>query len=99
MNILVDIWEYRLNLPISQKIKIVPPNGIPWRRTSAQINSYHCIYRVKRSVFYSIDKLMNSADSVEDQKLGCMYVLMALTMVNNIAAQDLPWLYQSAMLI
>ena len=96
---LVDIWEYRLNLPISQKKKIVPPDGIPWRRTTYQINKYNNIVKVRKSVLYSINKLLNSSTNIEEQKLGCMYILMALTMVNNIAAQDLPWLYQSVMLI
>ena len=96
---LVDIWQYRLQLPISQKIKIVPPHGNPFIKSTAQINSYNCINMVRKSIFSSINIMMNSAENIEDQKLGCMYVLMALTLVNNIAAQDLPWLYQSAILV
>lgn len=96
---LVDIWSYRLQLSFSQKIKIVPPNGMPFRRSISQINTNDDIHKVRKHILYSIKKMIYSAISEEDQKLGCMYVLMALTMVNTIAAQDLPWLYQSAMII
>ena len=96
---LVDIWQYRLQLPQSLKNKIVPPNGQPFTKTVNIINSYNCIESVRNYVFSTINKILNSAENIEDQKLGCMYILMALTMVNNMAAQDLPWLYQSAMLI
>ena len=44
-----------------------------------------------------MDALVSNGNSNEDKSLGAFYVLSALTLVNNDAAESLPWLYQSVM--
>ncbi len=42
-----------------------------------------------------LEKLVNNNADRDNKSLGAYYVLGALTLVNEEAAQALPWLYQS----
>ena len=44
-----------------------------------------------------MESLVKNGITEEDKSLGAFYVLSALTLVNNDAADSLPWLYQSVM--
>ena len=44
-----------------------------------------------------MESLVSNGNSNENKSLGAFYVLSALTLVNNDAAESLPWLYQSVM--
>ena len=90
-----DIWGYRLQLTTEQKFNIIPHTGTPFNKNLHYIQSCTDITILRKYCLKVMKRLMNSSDNVENQKLGCLYVLMALTLVNNIVAQDLPWLYQS----
>ena len=90
-----DIWNYRAQLTPEVKINICYPTGNPF---SINVN-YLTDAETKNYVqYYTLDIIHNfiSKGRTEDDKsLGAVYVLSALTLVNNQAAQALPWLYES----
>ena len=93
---LIDIWQYRAQLPTQTKRNICPPIGDPFRSISIQyINAEENLWNVKKMLLDVIDKLINSGVDKDSKALGAYYVLGALTLVNSDAATSLPWLFQS----
>lgn len=99
---LYDIWNYRAQLTPEIKKNICPPNGNPFSDLNtrslynyqfSEIENYNNIYKI---VLYIIERLICTGNRViENQKMGALYVLSALTLVNQDAANSLPWLYES----
>jgi hypothetical protein len=93
---LIDIWQYRAQLPIQIKRNIFPPTGDPFKNLSFQyINTEQNLWNVKKVILEVIEKLVNSGIDNDSKSLGAYYVLGALTLVNVEAATSLPWLFQS----
>lgn len=95
---LFDIWNYRAQILNETKIIICPPFGTPFREIPMHIissNIYIDILTIKKYCYTLINALINSAISAQNQNLGAIYVLTALTLVNSEAANALPWLFQS----
>lgn len=93
---LIDIWNYRAQLPIETKRNICPPHGDPFRSLSIQyLNTEQNLWNVKKLLLDIIDKLINSGVDKDNRSLGAYYVLGALTLVSQEAATSLPWLFQS----
>jgi hypothetical protein len=93
---LLDIWNYRAQLPQETKRNICPPNGDPFRNLSMpfiHIEGNMC--NVKKVVLEVLEKLVNNGIDKDSKSLGAYYVLGALTLVNQDAATSLPWLFQS----
>jgi hypothetical protein len=97
---LKDIWEYRAQLTSSMKIQICPPLGKPFIHVPLHIMETSTpldIHLLRNYCYLVMDELLNKSDSVEHQSLGSYYILCALTLVNQEAADALPWLYQSVL--
>ena len=93
---LMDIWQYRAQLPVQTKRNICPPVGDPFRTLSMQyINTEQNLWNVKKVLLDVIDKFVNSGIDKDSKALGAYYVLGALTLVNTEVATSLPWLFQS----
>jgi hypothetical protein len=93
---LIDIWNYRAQLPNQTKRNICPPNGDPFRNLSIQyINTEENIWNVKKVLIEVMEKFVNSGIDRDSKALGAYYVLGALTLVSTDAATTLPWLFQS----
>lgn len=93
---LMDIWNYRAQLPIQTKRNICPPYGDPFRSLSIQyINTEQNLWNIKKVLLDIIEKLINSGVDKDNRALGAYYVLGALTLVSTEAATSLPWLFQS----
>jgi len=93
---LLDIWNYRAQLPQETKRNICPPNGDPFRNLSMpfiHIEGNMC--NVKKVVLEVLEKLVNNGIDKDSKSLGAYYVLGSLTLVNENAAISLPWLFQS----
>lgn len=93
---LSDIFNYRAQLTNEVKRNICPPNGDPF----IDLNIYYIqteqdITKVKRYILEILEKLVNNGINEDSKSLGSYYVLAALTLVNDMAASSLPWLYQS----
>jgi hypothetical protein len=92
---LVDIWNYRAQIPNETK-RNVCPLGDPFRHLSIQyLNTEQNLLNVKKVLLDIIEKFVNSGTDRDSKALGAYYVLGALTLVNSEAATSLPWLFQS----
>jgi hypothetical protein len=97
---LYDIWDYRSQLTKEMKINICPPFGTPFREIPTHIiqnNMNLPIETLKNFCATIIHQFINSSSVRENQVLGSIYVLSALTLVNPIAAESMPWLYYSVL--
>lgn len=93
---LADIWDYRAQLSYEMKHKICPPFGNPFRSVNIQyMYSENNINNVKKMVLEVLENLVNKGLDNDAKSLGAFYVLGGLTLVNEEAAQALPWLFQS----
>ena len=92
---LYDIWEYRAQLTIETKLAIcgAPFRDIPMHLIQTQHNMNKEL--LKQFCATIINNFINSSQIRENQYLGSIYVLSSLTLVNNNAAESMPWLYQS----
>lgn len=95
---LIDIWNYRAQITEETKIAICPPFGSPFShisRLSYQQLANLEIDTLRNHILIIIDKLVTSGIDNGSKSLGAFYVLGALTLVSQEAADALPWLYQS----
>ena len=91
-----DIWNYRAQLSIDVKRKICPPNGDPFRQINFQaLHTELNLINTKKSVLEVLEKMVNTGVDSDSKSLGAYYILGALTLVNDLAAISLPWLFQS----
>jgi len=92
---LIDIWNYRAQIPNETKRNICPL-GDPFRHLSIQyMHTEQNLWNVKKVLLDIIEKFVNSGTDRDSKALGAYYVLGALTLVNQEAATSLPWLFQS----
>jgi hypothetical protein len=93
---LMDIWNYRAQLPNQTKRNICPPVGDPFRYLSIPyINTEQNLWNIKKVLIEIMEKFVNSGVDKDNKALGAYYVLGALTLVSTEAATSLPWLFQS----
>ena len=52
---------------------------------------------IKKRCVNILDILVNTGINQESRGLGAYYILACLTLVNNDAAEAMPWLYQAVM--
>jgi hypothetical protein len=94
---LIDLWHYRANLSQEVKREICPPFGNPFRSINININSIHnySYNIIKKSVVTIIEEFITKGINNDSKTLGCYYILCCLTLVNESAAEAMPWLYES----
>ena len=90
-----DIWVYRAELSQDVKRDICPPRGDPFLNTDMNIIVNISYEALQKLVINIMKKLVNSGINRDSQTLGAYYVLAGLTLVNEEAANTMPWLYQS----
>ena len=92
---LYDIWNYRAQIPNQTKIRICHPHGNPF--FSFSFNFMHQISedQLKNRILNILKKLVYDGINDDFRSLGAYYILASLTLVNENAANALPWLYQS----
>lgn len=89
-----DIWNYRLNLTKETKIKIVPPNGKVFLVEPKNVaKDYTTKDSLRNLCLDVIEKLIYSAQDRSDRVNGCIYILLALVIVNPQAAEAMPAYY------
>ena len=92
---LLDIWTYRAQLSNEVKYQICPPNGDPLRNTNINMIYNLNTDSLQRFVVGVMENLVKTGVNRDSKSLGAYYVLAALTLVNNNAAEAMPWLYHS----
>ena len=100
---LVDIWNYRAQLTNAKKMEICPPHGNPFLGTPYYTNiaTYGQLNNlandtITRFNIQIIENLIRTSVDTDNKTLGALYVLSALTLVNNEARNAMPWLYEAA---
>jgi len=92
---LKDIWSYRAQLSIETKMEIYP-YGDPFHDISSMSQYYIItIDDLKIKMIKIIENFIHKGINTHAQFLGASYILSALTLVNENAAQSMPWLYYS----
>jgi hypothetical protein len=92
---LIDIWNYRANIPRETKTAIYPPNGNPFFDIYPNIIMSAGTTRLRKHILDLIDRFVNSGTSHDMKFLGSSYILCAFTLNNRNAATQLPWYYES----
>ena len=90
---LSDIWFYRIHIDIETKKKICPPLGNPFR--NGHVSLYSNRNKNLSNVLFILNNFIHTDSDRESQALGCYYVLGALTLVSENAANSLNWLFQA----
>ena len=91
-----DIWNYRVQISMGEKCKIVPTNNI----FQYNINYIQNLLPENKNILKTIildemNKLVTWGIDIENKKTGSYYVLIALTEVSPECAESIPWLAQS----
>jgi hypothetical protein len=94
-----DIWVYRAELSQDVKRDICPPRGDPFMNTDMNIIVNISYEALQKLIINIMKKLVNTGINRDSQTLGAYYVLAGLTLVNEDAANAMPWLYQSVIQI
>jgi hypothetical protein len=86
-----DIWNYRAELTPAVKQTIAPGpivfGHVLAMKTATDLPLIHA------RVLDAMERLVSSADDLEDRRLGAMYVLTALTECSVDARNAMPWMY------
>ena len=90
-----DIWAYRAQLSDEIKRQICPPHGNPFRSVSLHSLQIRSLDELRKTTLEIIAAMVTSTYDEDSRGLGANYVLCALTLVNETAAIQFPWLYQS----
>ena len=92
---LYDIWTYRAQMLPETRLKVCPPNGKPFGDESFAALDNRTLDYIQKYILKVMKKFISLGEDEANRKVGAMYVLGALTIVNNNAAMAFPWLYQS----
>lgn len=92
---LADIWHHRAQLTQLTQREICPPYGDPFRLINLYGLPAQPTEAIQRMSLSLMEKMVSTGIDNDSKYLGSSYVLCALTLVNNQAAEALPWLYQS----
>ena len=96
---LYDIWNYRANLSQNVKREICPPFGNPFRNININNLPNLSYSSLLKTILNILELIVKTGINRDSQILGTYYVLSALTLVNNSAAEAMPWLYQSVLAV
>lgn len=94
---LIDIWGYRSQITIETRRQICPPIGNPFYdiNTVQLQNSNTTDINIKLQIMNCMERMVYNGINNSSKNLGALYILSALTLVNQEAALSLPWLYES----
>ena len=94
---LYDIWTYIANLSINSKREICPPLGQPFRNINFTLLSNQSQNQILKTILPILEQLVKTGINRDARILGTYYILSSLTLVNQDAAESMPWLYQSVL--
>ena len=92
---LYDIWNYRAQISYITKCNICPPNGNPFQFQGYNIYETENYELLQNNILIILENIVNRSIDNDSKVLGGYYILGALTLVSPIAAETLPWLYDS----
>jgi hypothetical protein len=89
-----DIWTYRAQLTDVVKNEICP-QGNPFAAIQLAELAVLPFRELQHTVLALMETMVRGGINHNSRYLGATYVLCALTLVNTMAAEALPWLYES----
>ena len=89
-----DIWAYRAQLSDQIKNEICP-QGNPFSTIHVAELAQIPFRELQHTLLVLMETMVRSGVNQNSRYLGATYVLCALTLVNDTAAEALPWLYES----
>lgn len=92
---LQDIWNYRSQISNDIRRKINPQHGDPFFGFNVHVLLHKSKEVLQNRILDIIKIFITAGEDSDSRSLGIYYVLGAFTIVNNNAAQALPWLYES----
>ena len=94
---IIDIWMYRADLSFTTKREICPPTGDPFMGINIVNNRYATmsLNDLRIISLNIIEALVTKGINTASKYLGSNYILCALTLVSDDAANAYPWLYES----
>ena len=92
---LKDLFEYRSQLPIDTRMRLIPEYGTPHYGIFMPVLSQQPREEVHMAANLVMRRMLYSAQDESDRSLCATYILTALTLVSYEAASALPWLYES----
>jgi len=96
---LADIYNYRANLLQETKQKIYPHTGDIFDGFDMNHMIGLEIDKTRDYILNLVERFVVSGIDNDSKSLGAYYVLASLTLVNSVAAEAIPWLYQSVLYI
>ena len=96
---LSDIYNYRANLLPETKQKIYPPPGDIFDGFDMNHMIGLEIDKTRDYILNLVERFVVCGIDNDSKSLGAYYVLASLTLVNSVAAEAIPWLYQSVLYI
>jgi hypothetical protein len=93
---LFDIWNYRAQLSEEAKKEICPPNGSPFHQIDMSMITRHQppLILLEKCILI-FENLLKSDTSSSNKSVAALFILSAITLVSQDAADAMPWLYQS----
>ena len=92
---LLDIWQYRAQLNHNIKKDICYPYGNPFRFIVMNNLNNLPLISLQKNTLFIIEQFITKGINNDMCCLGINFVLCAFTLVNENAANALPWLYES----
>ena len=93
---LYDIWYHRAGLTNEIRGQIIPSPARPFRYSIREIIGLKNLAILQKINLDMIRMFICAAVDKSDRSLGAMYILTALTLVNDNCAAAYPWLFDSA---
>lgn len=90
---LEDIWNYRAQLTLEAKQRIVPDGNV-FKISVSKMFKTHNLNKIRYRVLKDMDTLVSCGITEADRNLGALWILTALTIVSPSCASALPWLIQ-----
>ena len=91
-----DIWNYRAQLSDEAKTEICPMTSTPFHGINmTMVNRHQDHIRLMEMCIQVFDNILLAESTDANKSLGALYILSALTLVSEGAADAMPWLYQS----
>jgi hypothetical protein len=91
-----DIWYHRAGLVSEMRNIIIPPPARPFRYAIRDIVAQKSLTNLQKINLDLINMFVSASTDKNDRSLGALYVVTALTLVNEQCADSYRWLYESA---
>jgi len=91
-----DIWFHRAELNNEMRDTIIPPPARPFRLLVREVVAQRSLEILRKTNLDLIRMFVSAAVDRSDRSLGAMYVLTAMTLVNQDCAAQYPWMFESA---